>query len=63
MEHKKGAPPTKEFHSVGHVAEVIGKCRRTVYRAVKEKKIKSVRFGASVMIPADELQRILVKGF
>jgi excisionase family DNA binding protein len=63
MEHKKTKKPAKEFHSVGYVAGVIGKCPRTVYRAIRSKKIESVRFGASVMIPADELKRICEQGF
>lgn len=63
MGHKQTETPTKEFHSVGYVAEVIGKCRRTVYRAIKDGKIRAITFGASVMIPADELKRIVTKGF
>jgi excisionase family DNA binding protein len=63
MGHKQTDPPAKEFLTVGYVAEVIGKCRRTVYRAIKDGKIRAITFGASVMIPADELKRICERGF
>jgi excisionase family DNA binding protein len=63
MGHKEADTPTKEFHTVGYVAGVIGKCPRTVYRAIKNGKIKAVTFGSSVMVPADELKRICERGF
>ena len=63
MERKKAVPPAKEFITVGYVAGVTGKCRRTIYQAIKDGKIKAISFGASVMIPADELKRICERGF
>jgi len=63
VEHKKNEKPEKQFQSVGYVANVIGKCRRTIYRAIKDGKIKAVTFGTSVMIPASEVKRICEKGF
>jgi len=63
VEHKKNEKPEKQFHSVRDVAAVIGKCPRTVYRAVNAGKIKAIRCGASVLISADELRVICSKGF
>ncbi len=53
----------KEFSSIRELAARIGKCYRTVHRAVKSGKIKSVRFSGSVMIHQSEVQRVLHKGF
>ena len=53
----------KEFESVTDVARRIGKCYRTVHRAVQAGKIKSIRFGGSLMIPRREVEKILERGF
>jgi excisionase family DNA binding protein len=63
MEHKKSEKPEKQILSVGYVAGLLGKCNRTIYRAVKAGKIRAVRFGGSVGIPADEVKRICERGF
>jgi len=53
----------KEFESIRELAARTDECYRTIHRAVKAGKIKSVRFGASVMIPRQEVERILRRGF
>lgn len=63
MERKKNEKPEQQFQSVGYVAALIDKCPRTLYRGIKTGKITAVRFGASVMIPRREVERILQKGF
>jgi excisionase family DNA binding protein len=63
MERQKTEKPASEFVSVGYVADLIGKCRRTIYRAIKDGKIKAVTFGTSVMVPASEVKKICERGF
>jgi excisionase family DNA binding protein len=63
MEHKRTERPEKQFHSVGEVAAVLDKCPRTIYRAVNAGKIKAIRCGTSVLIPAEELRRVCEQGF
>lgn len=63
MGHKQTEPPTKEFHTVGYVAGVIGMCPRTLYRAIKSGKIKALTFGSSLMIHQKEFERITQRGF
>ncbi len=53
----------KELFSLKDVCAKIGLCYRTVHRATREGKIKTVRLGASVMVPKAELRRIVEKGF
>lgn len=53
----------KDFSSIRELSERIGKCYRTVHRAVQAGKIRTVRFGSSRMIPRREVERILQKGF
>ena len=54
---------TKEFDSLRELSERTGKTYRTLHRAVKAGKIKTVRFGGSVMVPRREVERILAQGF
>ena len=53
----------KEFDSMRELAERIGKTYRTVHRAARAGKIKTVKFGGSVMVPKREVERILAHGF
>jgi excisionase family DNA binding protein len=63
VEHKKNEKPEPQFHSVRDVAAILGKCPRTVYRAVNAAKIKVIRCGSSVLIPSSEVKRICERGF
>lgn len=56
-------PVEREFESLRWVAEKTGKDYRTIHRAARAGKIKTVRFGGSVMIPRQEVERILQRGF
>jgi excisionase family DNA binding protein len=62
-EKKEGLAGDKDFSTIKELSQRIGKCYRTVHRAAQAGKIKTVRFGASRMIPRAEVQRILTKGF
>jgi hypothetical protein len=53
----------KELFGILDVATKTGKCYRTIHRAIKAGKIKTIRLGASVMIPRREVERILQRGF
>lgn len=53
----------KEFDSLRKLSERTGKTYRTLHRAVKAGKIKTIRFGGSVMVPRREVERILAHGF
>jgi excisionase family DNA binding protein len=53
----------KEFQSLRELSQRTGKTYRTLHRAARAGKIKTVRFGGSVMVPKREVDRILTKGF
>jgi excisionase family DNA binding protein len=53
----------REFDSLRELAQRTGKTYRTLHRAVQAGKIKTVRFGGSVMVPKWEVARVLEKGF
>jgi excisionase family DNA binding protein len=53
----------KEFDSLRDLSQRTGKTYRTLHRAVRAGKIKTVRFGGSVMVPKREVERILAHGF
>lgn len=53
----------KAFDTIKELSQLTGKCYRTIHRAVRAGKIKSVRMGGSVLIPRHEVQRVLTKGF
>src|ERR1700760_1438011 len=55
--------PERLLHSIRYTSEVTGLCYRTIWRYAKEGKIKAVRCGSSVLIPADEVKRICKEGF
>jgi len=53
----------RDFATIKELSQRIGKCYRTVHRAAQAGKIKTVRFGASRLIPRAEVERILQRGF
>ena len=55
--------PERQFHSLSELAGTTGKTYRTIHRAVQAQKIKTVRFGASRMIPQHEYERVLEHGW
>jgi len=53
----------REFESLRELSERTGKTYRTLHRAARAGKIKTVRFGGSVMVSKQEVSRILAHGF
>jgi excisionase family DNA binding protein len=53
----------KQFYSMRELAALTGRCYRTILRVVQEKKIRSLNFGHAVVIPADEVERVLKHGW
>jgi predicted site-specific integrase-resolvase len=53
----------KELFSLKDVCAKTGKCYRTIHRYARMGKIKTIRLGASVMVPKAELLRITTRGF
>ncbi len=56
-------PIPKELDSVRELSQRTGKADRTLHRAVRAGKIKTVRLGGSVMVPRREVDRILAQGY
>lgn len=52
-----------DFTGLKELAGKLGTSYRTVHRAVKAGKIKTVRFGSLVKVPKQEVERILARGF
>ncbi|OGL74605.1 hypothetical protein A3C96_02135 [Candidatus Uhrbacteria bacterium RIFCSPHIGHO2_02_FULL_60_10] len=46
------------FYSTSELAKKIGVTRTTVFRWIKEGKLKAERVGRNYIIPEDELERI-----
>jgi len=53
----------RQFRTLRELATITGKHYRTLHRAAKNHKIRTVRFGASVMVPEAEVERILQHGW
>lgn len=53
----------RKFQSPRELAIQTGKAYRTIHRAIKAGKIRIVWFGGSIMIPADEVKRVLEHGW
>lgn len=58
---KPGNSPV--FTGLKDLAEVVGVNYRTIHRAVKLGKIRTVRCGSLLKVPKQEVERILAKGF
>jgi excisionase family DNA binding protein len=63
MECRKKTKPEQKIYSVGYVGALLGKCDRTLYRAIRAGKIQAIRMGGSIGISESELQRICERGF
>jgi excisionase family DNA binding protein len=53
----------REFGSMREASERTGKDYKTLYRAAKAGKFKTIKFGGSRLIPRAELERLMVDGF
>jgi excisionase family DNA binding protein len=58
-----GVDLAQHFLSIKEVAAATGRCYKTIHTAIKNGRIRTVRFGGAVMIPAIELRRIFEEGF
>ena len=66
MEELKAAKAEKTGRVLFDIKDVsgwIGMSYRSIHRAVRQGRIKSVRCGGSVKIPQQEVERLLEKGF
>ena len=63
MERRKKEKPEQKIYTVGYAGALLGKCDRTLYRAIKAGKIQVIRMGGSIGISADEVKRICERGF
>jgi excisionase family DNA binding protein len=61
--YEKGQEVEADFRTLKALAQRIGICYRTVHRAAQANKIKTIRFGASRLIPRAEWERIMQRGF
>lgn len=59
----QGQQTSRRFHALRELAEVTTKDYRTIHRAARAGKIRTVRFGGSVLIPHDEFERVLKYGW
>ena len=50
-------------NSVNTTCERLGICRATFYKAKKDGKIKTVKFGSRTIVTEDELQRVAREGW
>ena len=53
----------REFERLRDLAQRTGLHYRTLHRAVKAGKIRTVRLGGAVVVPKREVERILAHGF
>jgi len=56
-------PDSKELFRVKNVADRLSVCERTIRRAIADGKIKVIRLGSSVLIPRQEVERLITRGF
>jgi excisionase family DNA binding protein len=63
MQRLKPDAPAPAAYSIKVVAERLGLSYRTIWRGVREGRVKSIRCGGAVRIPAGELEKVCTKGF
>ncbi len=51
---------TKDFLSIEETAKLLGLSRWTLSRAIKEKRLKAVRFGKRIVIKRTEIDRLFL---
>ena len=52
----------KQYYSTGEAAERLGLSRVTVFRKIKEGKIKAEKIGRNFVIPASEIETATAAG-
>jgi excisionase family DNA binding protein len=63
MSDDQGKRLTYSNYSIAEIADILSLHINTIRRAIKQGRIKSVKFGDSHRIAAAELERILTAGF
>ena len=56
---KKLDPTLRPTMSVGEVAELLGVCRSTMYRAVKDGEIPVIKIGRRYLVPTARVAHLL----
>ncbi len=51
--------PERLTYRVREVAEILGIAERTVWRWLREGRLKRVKVGGATLIPADEVERLI----
>src|SRR2546422_9147789 len=62
MLSQEGGAMSNRLHSIAETAQAWGVSKDTVRRLLGSAKVRSVRIGRRVMIPADEIQRVCTEG-
>ncbi len=52
-------PPDRLVYRVREVAEILGMAERTVWRWLREGRLKRVKVGGATLIPSDEVERLI----
>lgn len=60
---KAGSSELREFITLRELAAKLGKHYRTIHRAHRSGKIKTIYCGASVLVPLGEATKILRQGW
>ena len=60
---KENPVPPPKFYKLSDVADVTQHCYRTVHRAAQAGKIRTVTFGGSKRVPADEFEKLMKRGW
>jgi excisionase family DNA binding protein len=55
----KTVDPERRFVSVKEIETMAPVCQRTIYNAIRQGRLKSVRIGRRVLVPVQELENYL----
>jgi hypothetical protein len=56
-------PVQKRFSSLRELSQQTGQAYKTLHKAAREGRIKTLRLGGSVVVPLREVQKILKEGY
>jgi len=60
---EKPALMTPRFYKLSDLSDATQTCYRTIHRAAAAGKIRTVTFGGSKRVPADEFERVIRRGW
>lgn len=55
-------PKERKAWTVAEASESVGVSQSALYRSIRQGSIRAVRIGGRVVIPSDELERLLAGG-